>query len=149
MRPRRLWSSGLALEVRDLVGLGVGLLLRAAELFLGVALALLLLALAAQAGVIRQVACSLLRTSGHLVHDAHELSPPCGGTLALSVPDRASGQTDLAPPRREPSGRRRLVELEPRRVVRGDPGVHDPDLVDRLRRDRPAARRAGGERLPG
>src|SRR4051794_39380941 len=62
---------GLALEVGDLVGLGVGLLLRAPELVLGVALALLLLALAAQPGVVRQVTCSLLCTSGHLVHDSH------------------------------------------------------------------------------
>src|SRR3954470_680675 len=66
---------GLALEVRDLVGLGVGLLLRATELLLGVALALLLLALAAQARVVGEVAGGLLRAPGDLVHDSHDLPP--------------------------------------------------------------------------
>src|SRR4051794_40027495 len=86
---------GLSFQVRDLVGLRVGLLLRAAELFLGVALALLLLALAAQAGVVRQVARSLLRASGHFVHDAHVLCLLGGYVSLASVPRPASGQTGL------------------------------------------------------
>src|SRR4051812_4318615 len=119
MRPRRLWSSGLALEVRDLVGLGVGLLLRAAELVLGVALALLLLALAAQAGVVREVACSLLRASGDLVHDAHVLCLLCDGCSPLicalarftanrpGAPSRPASRPAAARPARAAAGRAR------------------------------------------
>src|SRR4051794_4429561 len=82
----------LALEVRDLVGLGVGLLLRVAELLLGLALALLLPALAAQAGVVRQVACSLLHTSRDLVHDAHEFRLLWWGTSQDLCPSPGQGK---------------------------------------------------------
>src|SRR3954468_13171285 len=83
---------GLALQIGDLVGLGVGLLLRAAELLLGLALALLLPALAAQTGVIRQVACSLLHTSRDLVHDAHEFRLLWWGTSQDLCPSAGQGK---------------------------------------------------------
>src|SRR4051812_7779987 len=67
--------SGLAFEVGDLVGLGVGAVLRAVELLLGLALALLAAPLLAQARVIGQVARSLLRAAGQLVEQAHRAPP--------------------------------------------------------------------------
>src|SRR5919202_1342831 len=70
--------SGLALEVRDLVGLAVGLLLRPRELVLGLALALLLAALLPQRGVVGEAAGGLLHTAGDLVGDAHCLGLPVG-----------------------------------------------------------------------
>src|SRR3954447_23294855 len=85
-------SVRLSFQVGHLVGLGVGLLLRAAELFLGLALALLLLALAAQAGVIRQVACSLLHASSDLVHDAHSQFLLWWGTSVDLCPSPPQGK---------------------------------------------------------
>src|SRR3954452_1609535 len=110
---------GLALEVRDLVGLGVGPLLCAAELVLGVALALFLPALAAQARVVREGAGGLLRTAGQLVNDSL-LSPPLFRTW--SVPVRDSAHTGRAArPALELRACGRRIEVEQRRVVRRDP----------------------------
>src|SRR4029079_11378782 len=64
-------TSGLALEVRDLLGLAVGALLVALELLLGLALALLLTALAPQRRVVGEVAGGLLDAAADLVGDAH------------------------------------------------------------------------------
>src|SRR4051794_37683280 len=74
----RSWPSAaslaLALEVRDLVGLGVGPVLRVGELVLRLALALLGAAFATQRGVVGEVSGSLLGAAGHLVRDAHVAS---------------------------------------------------------------------------
>src|SRR3954454_13970339 len=64
-------SVGLALEIRNLVGLYVGPPLRIPELVLGLAFALLLPALAAQACIVGEVARRLLHTSSQLVNDSH------------------------------------------------------------------------------
>src|SRR5215208_3381042 len=65
------WLGGLPLEVRHLVGLRVGPLLAARQLVLGLALALLLAALAPQRRVVGQVSGRLLGATGDLVNDAH------------------------------------------------------------------------------
>src|SRR5436190_4648918 len=70
-RRRASWLGGLALEVRHLVGLGVGPLLAACQLVLGLALALLLATLAPQRRVVGQVSGRLLGATRDLVHDAH------------------------------------------------------------------------------
>src|SRR3954453_4498404 len=71
-------DSGPALEVGDLLGLALDLVLRGGELVLRLALALLLAALAAQARVVGQVAGGLLRPSCDLVDDAHVARLPQG-----------------------------------------------------------------------
>src|SRR4051794_40379156 len=58
---------GLALEVGDLCGLVVGAFVGAGQILLGLALALLLAALALQRAVIRNVTGGLLGLAGHLV----------------------------------------------------------------------------------
>src|SRR4051794_29805242 len=73
---RRRRRSGLALEVGDLVGLGVGLLLRAVELVLGLALALFLPSLALQRTVVGDVAGGLLGSTCELVEKAHAETTP-------------------------------------------------------------------------
>src|SRR4051812_28256425 len=82
----RKWRGlvGLALEVRDLVGLCVRPLLRVAQLFLGLALALLLPALAAQARVVGEVPRGLLHAARQLVNDSHSSS-----VVALVICPRA------------------------------------------------------------
>src|SRR3954467_10106763 len=72
----RAASVGLALEVRDLVGLALGLLLGARELVLRLALALLLLALAPGRGVAGEVADGLLGAARDLVCNTHERGLP-------------------------------------------------------------------------
>src|SRR5205823_5925525 len=62
---------GLPLEIRDLFGLHVRLLLRRGELVLGLALALLLAPLAAEARVAGHVAGGFLRSTGDLVEQSH------------------------------------------------------------------------------
>src|SRR5579884_2166585 len=63
--------AGLALEVGDLFGLGVSLVLLLRELVLGVALALLLQALATGIGVAGDVAYGLLCLATDLVCETH------------------------------------------------------------------------------
>src|SRR6201999_1258572 len=74
------------LEVSDLVGLPIGLLLRVRELVLRLALALLLAALAAQGRVVGEVACGLLDAACDLVGDAHVGNPPSSGVSDLAYP---------------------------------------------------------------
>src|SRR4051794_5359171 len=69
-------SGGLALEVRDLLGLGVGLAMRLRELLLGLALALLLAPLAVQRGIVGEVSGGLLDAAADLVLDAHGVPLP-------------------------------------------------------------------------
>src|SRR3954453_12355753 len=63
--------SGPAFPLGDLGGLVLEPVLALAELFLGLALALLLASLATERGVAREVARGLLRAAGDLVDDAH------------------------------------------------------------------------------
>src|SRR3954453_22796991 len=74
----------LALEVRDLLGLRVGPLLRAPQLFLGLALALLLPALAAQARVVGEVPRGFLHPARQPLNDSHSPS-----VVALVICPRA------------------------------------------------------------
>src|SRR5918998_3099322 len=69
-------NSGLPLEIGDFLGLAVGLLLRAPEILLGLALALLAAALAVQLLVAGEVARGLLHASCDLVGDAHMVGLP-------------------------------------------------------------------------
>src|SRR5436190_9788267 len=64
-------SSGPALEVGDLLGLVLDLLLGPAQLVLRLALLLFLAPLVAQSGIVGNVAGRLLGASGDLVDDAH------------------------------------------------------------------------------
>src|SRR4051812_48179400 len=69
--PGPRWTSGLALALSDLGGLVLDVLLRTVQLVLGLALPLLLTALATHAAVAGHVAGGLLRPTGDLVQDAH------------------------------------------------------------------------------
>src|SRR5690349_17118664 len=62
---------GLALQVLDLASLRIGALVRLGELFLRLALALLLAPLTAQRRVVGEVARRLLEAAADLVEDAH------------------------------------------------------------------------------
>src|SRR6185503_18271349 len=85
-------SSGLALEVRDLGGLVLDLVLGVVELLLRLALALLAGALAVQRRIAGDVAGSLLGAACDLVDDAH-LNP-----LRVARPTWPQGSG--CPPRR-------------------------------------------------
>src|SRR5215207_10134818 len=85
--------SGSALEVRDLVGLAIGLLLGVGELVLRFALALLLAPLVAQAGVVGEVSRRLLGASGDFVREAHVLGVPSPGRAQASRSARRPSAT--------------------------------------------------------
>src|SRR5829696_2398969 len=85
---------GLALQVRDFLGLAVGLLLRAGQLVLRLALALLLTPLAAQRCVVGEVARGLLDAAGQLVGDTHGRILRFGG-LPWAYPRASSGKTNV------------------------------------------------------
>src|SRR5439155_23983689 len=89
-------ASGLALEVRDLAGLLLRLLLRARELVLRLALALLHAALTPQRRIVCDVARGLLGPTGDLVQNAHS---DLLFWVARGLPEARCGQTAEVPPR--------------------------------------------------
>ena len=72
-------GSNRAFQVRDLLGLGIRLLVGASELVLGLPLALLLPSFTAQRWVVGEVPGRLLEAAADLVEDAHEFGLPQRG----------------------------------------------------------------------
>src|SRR3954470_5518803 len=95
--------SGAALQLVDLFGLGVGALLRAGHLLLGLALALLHPTFLTEGGVVGEVARRLLHTSADLVGYAHDTALPEAGGGESPFVAASTSATVIA--RRPGSGR--------------------------------------------